>query len=42
MGDYLIDDHASGRGQEDFQGELIHFGSEKFPDWKVILNYLLG
>ena len=38
-GDYLIDDRLS-RGASEFEGELIHFGSEKFPDWKSVINYL--
>ncbi|WP_375561219.1 hypothetical protein ACE193_01310 [Bernardetia sp. OM2101] len=38
-GDYLIDDSKEGRGQENFEGELIHFGSEPFPNWKMILSY---
>ena len=41
-GDYLIDDHASGSGQEEFQGELIHFGSEEFPGWQQVLDYLVN
>ena len=40
-GDYLIDDYDSRRGQEHFEGELIHFGSQKFPDWGSVANYLL-
>ena len=39
-GDYLVDDSASGKGQENFDGELIHFGSYVFPDWKSVLGYL--
>jgi len=40
IGDYLIDDRtANGAGQ--FRGEHIHFGSEKFPDWKAVLSYLI-
>lgn len=35
-GDYLIDDNLSGKGQEKFEGELIHFGSDVFPDWRTI------
>ena len=40
-GDYLIDDYDSGRGQENFEGELIHFGSQRFPDWGSVAKYLL-
>lgn len=39
MGDYLIDDYIEGKGQENFKGELIHFGSEQYPDWDSVLNY---
>ena len=40
-GDYLIDDYIAGRrGQENFDGELIHFGSNKHPDWLAIMKYL--
>ncbi len=39
-GDYLIDDRKNnGAGQ--FEGELILFGSEKFPDWNKVRKYLL-
>ncbi len=38
-GDYLIDDNISGKGQEDFEGEILHFGSEKFKNWSVIWDY---
>jgi len=38
-GHYLIDDHVEGRGQELFEGELVHFGSEKFPDWHSIIKF---
>jgi len=39
-GDYLIDD-ALEHGQSEFEGELIHFGQEKFKDWKSVVNYLM-
>lgn len=39
-GDVLIDDNVSGKGQERFEGELIHFGSERFPTWVSVLRYL--
>lgn len=35
-GHYLIDDMASGKGQDRFKGSLILFGSEQFPDWKTV------
>lgn len=39
-GEILIDDWNTGRGQDNFQGELIHYGSEKFPDWTSVMDYL--
>lgn len=38
-GDYLIDDRVA-NGVADFEGEHIMFGSEKFPTWKEVLEYL--
>ena len=40
-GDYLIDDRGK-NGASEFEGEWIHFGSERFPDWESVLNYLLA
>ena len=28
-------------GADKFKGELIHFGTEKFPNWKSICSYLV-
>jgi len=39
-GDYLIDDRTK-NGSGAFDGKLILFGSEKFPDWKMVCEYLL-
>ena len=39
-GDYLIDDRLK-NGADKFKGEHIHFGTEKFPDWDSVCNYLL-
>lgn len=39
-GSYLIDDRLQGSGQNDFEGELILFGSETFPEWEGIMAYL--
>ena len=40
VGDFLIDDRtANGAGK--FTGEHIHFGTEKWPDWKATLDYLI-
>jgi len=38
-GDYLIDDYTEGKGQENFEGKLINFGSDEFPDWDSVLKY---
>lgn len=38
-GDYLIDDNISGKGQENFEGELIHFGSDNFKHWIEVLGF---
>jgi 5'-nucleotidase len=38
-GDYLVDDYVSGRGQENFEGKVIHFGSEQFRDWQNVSNF---
>jgi len=39
-GDYLIDDRTK-NGAGEFEGELILFGSEKFPDWQSVCDYLM-
>ena len=38
-GDYLIDDRPK-HGADSFEGEWIQFGSERFPDWKTVIEYL--
>lgn len=40
-GEYLIDDNIAGKGLENFDGELIQFGSERYPDWKSVGDYLM-
>ena len=39
MGEYLIDDRTA-NGAGNFKGEQIHFGTEKFPNWEAVLEYL--
>ena len=39
-GHYLIDDYTEGKGQDNFEGELINFGSEKFKNWNLVCDYL--
>ncbi len=41
VGDYLIDDRDKHNGADRFTGELIHFGSERFPDWDAVIDYLI-
>lgn len=38
-GDYLIDDNLSGKGQERFEGTLVHYGSQDFEDWQAVRSY---
>lgn len=38
-GDYLIDDRGK-NGTKEFDGEWIQFGSNEFPDWEKVLEYL--
>jgi len=40
-GDFIIDDRLV-HGVDEFEGEHLHFGTEKFPDWKTIEKYLLN
>lgn len=37
-GDYLIDDRMK-NGASEFQGKLILFGSEQFPEWHAVVEY---
>ena len=39
-GDIIIDDRGK-NGTSEFEGEWIEFGSERFPDWSAVLDYLL-
>jgi len=39
VGEYLIDDRLK-NGADRFTGEHIHFGTEGFPNWKAVLDYL--
>ena len=40
VGDYLIDDRTR-NGTDRFTGEHIHFGTDRFPDWPAVMEYLL-
>jgi 5'-nucleotidase len=40
-GDYLIDDRTT-NGVESFEGKHIHFGSDEFPTWQEVKEYLIA
>ena len=40
-GEYLIDDRPN-NGAKDFKGEWIYFGSQNFPNWDTVTEYLLS
>lgn len=39
-GDILIDDRGK-NGTSQFEGEWIEFGSERYPNWNAVLDYLI-
>ncbi len=39
-GEFLIDDRTK-NGADKFEGKLIQFGSDKFPNWIVVRDYLI-
>lgn len=39
IGDYLIDD-TTRNGAGEFTGDRIHYGTEKYPTWKEVSEYL--
>jgi len=41
-GDYLIDDIVQKGVFGKFEGEHIHFGTEEFPNWDVVVDYLVN
>ena len=40
-GDFLIDERLK-NGAENFSGELILFGSEQYPNWDSVVDYLIS
>lgn len=40
-GSYLIDDYINGKGQENFEGQLIHFGGTRYPNWDAVMEYFM-
>lgn len=41
IGDFLIDDRQK-CGANLFEGEFLHFGSARFPDWASVNDFLLN
>ena len=40
QGDFLIDDRSK-HGASEFSGEWLQFGSDRFPHWDSVLDYLI-
>ena len=40
FGDFLIDDRTA-NGADHFKGKHIMFGSNEYPDWLAVCNYLM-
>ena len=40
-GDFLIDDRKK-NGAGEFEGELLLFGSEAYPNWEAVKRYMLN
>lgn len=41
IGDYLVDDRTA-NGASNFTGKHLLFGSEEFPNWKVVEEFLMN
>jgi 5'-nucleotidase len=39
LGHYFIDDYIECKGQENFEGKILQFGSSKYPDCKSIRRF---
>ena len=39
QGHYLVDDRLK-NGVDGFKGVHVHFGTQEFPDWEAVLQYL--
>lgn len=39
-GHFLVDDRLK-NGADKFQGEHVHFGTPKFPEWQAVVEYLM-
>jgi 5'(3')-deoxyribonucleotidase len=40
-GHFLVDDQVE-HGQSEFEGKHIHYGSNDFPTWNSVVNYLIS
>jgi 5'-nucleotidase len=40
-GDYLVDDRPN-NGASEFEGEWVKFGTDDYPDWPAVTDYLLA
>ena len=40
-GHFLVDDRTK-NGAGEFEGEHVHFGTGRFPDWSSVLSHLRG
>ena len=38
-GEFLVDDYIQGKGQENFEGKILQFGSAEFPDWVSVIKF---
>lgn len=39
-GDFLVDDRPHHNGVDKFEGEVVPFGTERFPTWPAVVEYL--
>lgn len=40
-GDFIVDDRTT-KGVDRFEGFHVHFGTERFPDWPAVREFLLS
>jgi hypothetical protein len=38
----LQTEQGGNAGQDEFEGEWIHFKTEKFPNWETVVDYLMS
>lgn len=39
-GDFLVDDRPGHNGADRFEGEVVVFGADEWPDWPSVVEYL--